>query len=74
MKTTTNLLQVTDELYHTQLHLVGIDLTTLLEMGNECLNRCKLNYGTIASTSSSIIYYQSLITSTINDDNVYQLE
>ena len=47
---TTDLLQVTDKLYHIMLTWTGFEITTLVVIGTDCTGSCKSNYHTIMTT------------------------
>ena len=56
---TTDLMQVTDKLYHIMLHLVnltrvGFELTTLVVIGTDCKGSCKFNYHTITTMTAPV--------------------
>jgi len=56
-KPCSNLPQVTDKLYHIILyraHLpwVGLEITILVVIGNDCIGSCKSNYHTITTTTA----------------------
>jgi hypothetical protein len=56
---TTDLPQVTDQLYHIMLYSIlvwgGFELTTLVVIGTDCIDRYKSNYHTITSCVKTLI-------------------
>ena len=64
----TDLPQVTDKQYHIilyRLHIdwAGLELTTLMEIGTDCICRYKSNYHTIMATTAPQYYRWSSISS-----------
>ena len=58
---TTDLPQVTDNLYHIMLYTsprAGFELTTLVVIGTDCTGSCKSNYHTITTkTATNIVFW-----------------
>jgi hypothetical protein len=63
---TTDLPQVTDNLYHIiyQVHLtwMGFELTSLVVIGTDCIGSCKSNYHTITATTTPTLLIVKEIT------------
>ena len=58
---TTDLPQVTDNLYHIMLYRAGFELTTLVVIGTDCISSCKFNYHTITTTTAPLKMYVPLL-------------
>jgi hypothetical protein len=57
---TTHLQQVTDKLYQIMLYTspwAGIEPTTSVVIGTDCIGNCKYNYNTITAMTAPIYYY-----------------
>ena len=65
---TTDLLQVTDKLYHIMLHIAwaGFELTMLVVIGTDCIGSCENSYHTIMTTTAPICKLDSLSHLSIN--------
>jgi hypothetical protein len=52
LEKTTDLSQVTDKLYDIMLYWVGVEPTTSVVIGTDCIGSCKSNYYTITAPTS----------------------
>jgi hypothetical protein len=62
-KKTTDLLQVTDRLYHIKLYLAWaeFELTMLVVIGTDCTGSCKSNYHTITATMAPSLIFKVVL-------------